>query len=199
MICALTGKVVDIFGTFVALDVGGVAYEVIASSACVSRLSLEMTATVVVYTEVKEDAIRLYGFADKLEKQAFLLLTKVKGIGPKTASDIISKADKRELLKHIAASDLAGLQSLGIGRKTAERILVELRDKVGEYALEAQFERLGVERMSVNVARDAIDALAALGFSRAEAERAITAAEKSGAVLPTSNAGEMVREALRYV
>src|SRR5262245_52116349 len=101
MIGQLSGTVTQLFGQVVLLDVGGVGYEVHCSFACVQRLSVGATATIVVHTDVKEDSIRLYGFDDYLEKQVFLLLTKVTGVGAKSASEIVSHMDKLELLRAI--------------------------------------------------------------------------------------------------
>jgi len=199
MIARLVGKVVDLSGNVVVLDAAGVGYEVACTSDCVSKLVLGESAELVIYTEVREDNIRLFGFEDKLEKQTFLLLTRVKGVGARTASEIISRVNKKELLRLISAGDLTTLQSIkGIGKKTAERIVVELKDKVGDFALEGQAERMGIERINVPF-QDAIDALTALGFTQFEAEEAISQAKGALPGLAELPAGELVREALKYV
>ncbi|MBX7137261.1 MAG: Holliday junction branch migration protein RuvA [Oligoflexia bacterium] len=195
MIASLRGRVQEISGTTVTLDVQGVGYELICSLGALERLETGKDAHMVVFTDVKQDSIRLYGFSDKLEKQVFLLLTRVKGVGARSASEILSAVDKRELLRLIAAGNVLGLQAVKrIGKKTAERIVVELKDKVAEFALGNQLERMGVERVTSGAMQDAIDALEALGFSRTEAEIAV--GQVAGQHL---EAGEIVREALRYV
>lgn len=198
MIGSLRGIVVEAGSGAALIDVGGVGYTVAVSEACLNTLVPGSECSLVIHTDVREDAIRLYGFADRLEKQVFLLLLQVKGVGARSASDIVSAVDKRELLRLIAAGDLHKLQSVKrIGKKTAERIVVELRDKVGEYALEGQSERMGVERLPSGALQDAIGALESLGFSRSEAEHAVKQVQRAD--MPGMDASQIVKEALRYV
>jgi holliday junction DNA helicase RuvA len=198
VISRLKGIIEHVAGNIVTLDVHGVGYEVYASAGCLARCVKGEEAAVVIYTDVKEDLIRLYGFDDHLEKQVFLLLTRVKGVGAKSASDIISKVEKVDLLRTIAAGDTAKLQLIkGIGKKTAERIVVELKDKVGEYVIEGQVSRLSVEREVVTPFSEATEALMALGFSKKDAERAVQNVEAANR--SASDPGEIVREALRYI
>ena len=198
MISRLTGNVVHISSNIIALDVNGVGYEVFCTSRALENCELEQRSTLVIHTDVKEDLIRLYGFADELEKQVFFLLKRVKGVGSKSASDIVSKVEKVELLRTIAAGDVQKLQLIkGIGKKTSERIIVELKDKVGEYVLEGQVHRLGVEREITTPFSEATEALMALGFARKDAERAVRAVE-----IKSSNAsdpGIIVKEALQHI
>jgi len=198
MIAFLTGTVLAIRGTELTLDVHGVGYQVLCSRSAVETLALNEKAALVIYTDVTENAIRLYGFADELEKQVFLLLVhRVKGVGTRTALGIVSSVGKRELLKIIGAGDLARLQTIrGIGKKTAERIVVELREKVGEYIVEAHETGLSVERIVVAPEEDGIQALLVLGFPRPDAMRAIAAAR---AEQPNADTGELVRRALQHI
>lgn len=200
MIAILRGEVVEIQGQTVIVDVGGVGYEVLGTSACVAALELGCTAKLIVFTDVKEDCIRLFGFATQLEKHVFHLLMNVKGIGTKTSMQIVSKIDARELLRLIGLGDLHKLSSVkGIGKKTAERIIVELKDKVGEYVVDAVCPDREDGTISASAAiSEARAALRALGFSQADAERALVAAEKNlnGR---TTDSGDFVREALRHV
>src|SRR3990167_1206675 len=125
MISRLRGTVIDSTLDTLTLDVQGVGYEIYPTSSCREALAVGEEADVVIYTDVKEDSITLYGFRDRLEKQAFLLLKTVKGVGSKSAADIISRLDKIALFRAIASGDLARLQSVrGVGKKTAERIVV---------------------------------------------------------------------------
>ncbi len=202
MISLLRGEVIEIHGQTLIIDVNGVGYEVIGTSACITSLELGVSISIRIYTDVREDSISLFGFANQLEKQVFLLLMNVKGIGAKTSMQIVSKIDARELLRLIGAADLTKLSSVkGIGRKTAERIIVELKDKVGEYivgAFNAQ-DTGNLKTPQVNSAvAEARAALRALGFSQGDAERALAAAEQ---VFSTQavDSGEYVREALRHV
>ena len=197
MIALLNGTVDAVSGQTVTLDVNGVGYEIHCSRGCAEKLVPGERARIVIHTDVREDSIRLYGFEDQLEKQVFGFLTLVKGVGAKTAADIVSRVDKRELMRLIAAGDLAGLQSVkGIGRKTAERILVELKDRVAEYAADQR----GAESVRPGAAAEleAVAALQALGFPRREAERAVAAAGKELGP-EAADTGRMIKEALRFV
>ena len=198
MIASLTGIVSEIQGRTVILDVGGVGYEVRCSEGCLSTLVLGEKTKLVIYTEVREDAIVLYGFADKMEKQAFLLLLQVKGVGAKSASDIISRVDKLDLLRAIGAGNTALLQGVkGVGKKTAERIIVELKDKVSEFAME-QSPAGNVASSNNAVYDEALQALLALGFPKKNADIALKAALEG--TLPGSlDSGQIVKEALRYI
>ncbi len=199
MISMLNGRVDEISANIIVLDVAGVGYEVVCSSGCLKHARLGCELRLVTYTDVKQDSIKLYGFEDQLERRVFVLLTKVKGLGAKSASDLLSKIDKRDLLRIIGAGDIERLLRIkGIGRKTAERILVELRDKVVEHAIEMQVDLLRVDKEVVEPYMEAIEALQALGFLRREAERAVKLAE--GQFGPgKAQAAEVVKQALKFI
>ena len=199
MISALTGMVSDISGNRITLDVHGVGYELCCSRACLAKLALGAAAALIVFTDVKEDSISLYGFEDRLERQVFLLLTKVNGVGARTASEIISRMDKLELLRIIGAGDVLRLQAVkGIGKKIAERIVVELKDRVAEFAVEKGELRAGSSSGMDQPFEDAIQALVALGFSRKLAEQSVAQARGN---LPSDQAdsGRIIKEALRFI
>jgi Holliday junction DNA helicase RuvA len=200
MIGFLKGTVHSVSGDTVILDVQGVGYEVWASLASRERAVIGESASFVIHTEVQETMIRLYGFLDHLEKQVFHLLTTVKGVGAKSASEIISKVDKVELLKLIAGGDPVALQRVkGIGKKTAERIVVELKDKVGDYVLAApqSLSRQVEVRVSNDPMGEALAGLMALGFPKRSAEEALAQAKAQG-LSAGVDAGEIVKQALRF-
>ncbi|MCB0332562.1 MAG: Holliday junction branch migration protein RuvA [Bdellovibrionales bacterium] len=200
MISRLYGTIVEIAGHILTLDVHGVGYEVFCSQASLEGASCGDERTFLIHTDVKEDHIKLYGFKDKTEKEVFLLLTAVKGVGAKSASDIVSKIDRYDLLRAIGKGDVTRLQRVkGIGKKTAERIIVELKDRVVDYVHTVRPLSESVEVCSTDRPQDdALAALEALGFSRKDAEAAIAqlALEKD---LTPLDPGEIVREALQYV
>lgn len=199
MIGSLTGVIKGIELFTVLIDVNGVGYEVECTEATLRKIEMGAHVSLVVFTDVREDAIVLFGFADKHEKQVFLLLQKVKGVGARTASQIISRIDKVELLRMIGAGDLTRLQSVrGIGKKLAERIIVELKDIVADHAMGRQQKLGGMIEVQTEPFQDAISALEALGFSKRDAERAVSEVRTLGAVA-TSDSGTIVKEALRFV
>ncbi|MEN9847250.1 MAG: Holliday junction branch migration protein RuvA [Pseudomonadota bacterium] len=205
MISRLHGEVVEIDGDSIVLDVNGVGYDVACTSALLSRLSLNTRATLSVYTDVREDAIRLFGFDSVAERHIFLLLNRVSGMGPRSSLDVVSNVAIRDLLRAIGSGDVRALMSIkGVGKKKAERIVVELRDLVVNMA----GERADSLRAMVSVERsadssgpalsyDAVSALEVLGFAKRDAESAVSQALKGrGSV---ADVGELIREALRYV
>ncbi len=158
----LAGRTPDGF----VLDVNGVGYLLAATPGAVRAAESGGEAVVETYLHVREDALQLYGFADAAERQLFLHLLTVAGIGPKVALAIVSGSPAGELRRAIALQDTARFQAIpGIGKKTAERIVLELKEKLG--AVELLPER-GAPTDAV-----ARDALVELGYSVLEAERAL--------------------------
>lgn len=206
MIGRLIGEVVEIRGRALLLDVQGVGFEIECSRACIERLRLGERVTVITYTEVREDAIRLHGFGDLLERQVFLLLLKVKGVGVKSASELLSQIDKCDLLRLIGVGDVKSLSGVkGLGKKSAERIVVELKDRVAEFAL-IEREVVAPERRpqssrGASVEGEAFAALCALGFSSEQARSALVRLKADSPIHAGTfkDAGSMVSAALRYV
>ena len=166
------------------IDVGGVGYLVSATPSVLRRADGTSEVTVETYLHVREDAMQLYGFADAAERALFVQLLSVSGIGPKVALAVVSSASPEELQRAIALSDSARFQAIpGIGKKTAERIVLELEGAIAEAVPSA-----GTEGKRELVARDA---LVELGYSLVEAEQALAAID------PELPAEERVREALR--
>ena len=166
MIGQLTGKIVRHEGRFVILEVGGVGYKVFVSTETFSQLKNQTeTITLMTHLVVREDALDLYGFIDQTELDFFELLIGISGVGPKSALSILSLAPPETLRKAISSGNTQYLtQVSGIGRKIAEKIVLELRDKIG--ALEGEDNNLEQEA-------EAIMAMEALGYSTREAREAL--------------------------
>jgi len=205
MISRLHGEVVEVEGDCVVIDVQGVGYEVVCTSALLSRLTVGDRATLSVYTDVREDAIRLFGFDSVAERHVFLLLNRVSGIGPRSSLDVVSNVAIRDLLRAIGSGDVKSLMSIkGVGKKKAERIVVELKDLVANMAGEradslrsaVTVERGPIERAN-GVSVDAVSALEVLGFGKKDAESAVGQAIASKGAFEA--VGDLVREALRFV
>lgn len=195
MISFLEGLVVEKDPTRVVLNVGGVGYEVFIPLSSYDRLPAPgAPCRLLTYLHVREDAHTLYGFMSAEERRLFLLLLGVSGIGPKLAVTVLSGLSIREIIAAIARRDIKRLSSIsGIGKKTAERIVVELADKIG--AGEAMEAVAGGEEPVGDVRlRDAILALIALDYKQAEAQKMVRAAI---AALPAeATVEEIVRRAL---
>lgn len=205
MISRLQGEVVEIDGDSIVLDVNGVGYEVACTTALLSRLNLGTRTVFSVYTDVREDAIRLFGFDSVAERHIFLLLNRVSGMGPRSSLDVVSNVAIRDLLRAIGSGDVRALMSIkGVGKKKAERIVVELKDLVAAMAGERADSLRGmvsIERTAstspAGVSSDAVSALEVLGFARRDAESAVAQALKGQEA--TGEVGDLIREALRYV
>lgn len=205
MICRLRGTCVEIEGDGIVIDVQGVGYGITCTSTLLQSVELNSEHTICVYTDVREDSIRLFGFHSLAERQMFLLLNKVSGMGPRSSLDVLSNVSIRELLRAIGAGDVQSLMRIkGVGRKKAERIVVELKDLVGSMADErASALRVVVDSSGPGVSptkpisSDAVAALEVLGFARRDAEIAVSKATDAGWV--QGDVGDLVREALRFV
>ncbi len=184
MIAHLRGRILEKSPNQTVVECGGVGYEVTISVATFSALPQEgAEAALHVYTHVREDQIALFGFGDRQEKRLFERLLTISGIGPKLAITVLSGISSERLVGAIRAQDHATLTKIpGIGKKTAERVVLELKDKLDDLAA-AIPEAGGGGRRYGPVGDDALSALVNLGYPRAVAQRAIdTAVEKdSGA------------------
>jgi len=188
MIAKLTGTVSDIGNRFVVLDVGGVGYKVSVTDDTLHRIKIGEKASLLTYLAVREDALDLYGFASKKERGFFELLIGISGIGPKSALNILSLVSADALATSIQSGSVAHLVKVsGIGKKTAEKIVLELRDKLGGISDESGAFSAG---MSSDI--DAILALQALGYEVDEAREALKKVGKD-----TLDIGEKVKAALK--
>jgi Holliday junction DNA helicase RuvA len=186
MIARLRGRSVANTPEGLVLDVGGVGYLVAATPTAVRKASGAEEVSLHTYLHVREDALQLYGFAEAAERELFLHLLSVNGIGPKVALAIVSGSPAAELKRAIVLEDSARFQAIpGIGKKTAERIVLELKEKLGTVADVPEHSAGAGPHL---VARDA---LVELGYSVAEAEQALARVD------PDLPAEERVRLALR--
>jgi holliday junction DNA helicase RuvA len=181
MIARLRGKPVASTPDGLVLDVGGVGYLVAATPSAVRKAGAAEEVTVETYLHVRDDVLQLYGFADREERELFVQLLTVNGVGPKVALAIVSGSPAAELRRAIVREDTARFQAIpGIGKKTAERIVLELKEKLGTAEPAAPTGDL--------VARDA---LVELGWTLVDADRALADVDDT---LPVE---EQVRLALR--
>ncbi|HLF83016.1 MAG TPA: Holliday junction branch migration protein RuvA [Blastocatellia bacterium] len=180
MIARLTGRLVQKQPNSVIIDVGGVGYDVTIPVSTFYELGEPgADVSLKIHTHVREDALQLFGFWTSREKELFLKLTSVSGVGPKLAITMLSGMPAGELINAITTDDHARLTSIpGVGRKTAERVVVELRDKLAVISLEArEAERVASRDLpegEAAVRDDTIAALMALGYPKAIAERAVS-------------------------
>ncbi len=181
MIGYLKGNLVFAEDNVVILSVNDVGYEITCSAAAFREIVNNRGGEVYVYTAVKEDGISLYGFISQEEKKIFLKLISVSGVGPKMGITVLSYMGASDLTLKIATGDVKGLSTVkGLGKKTAERIVLELRDKIGAEALGDGGSDAGLTDNGEET-DDAILALMSLGFSRSESVQAVRKAKAAGA------------------
>jgi Holliday junction DNA helicase RuvA len=187
MISRLRGEVVARSPNGVVLDVGGVGYLVNPTAGASRKAELGCEIVLETYLNVREDALQLFGFVDAAERELFELLLSVQGVGPKVALAIVSGSSPDELRRAITLEDTGRFQAIpGIGKKTAQRVVLELKEKLGSAAESSEPTALAPKPHLV-----ARDALVELGYSIAEAEEALAGTD------PDAPPEERVRAALK--
>jgi len=202
MIAYLTGTLLVKHATSVIVDVGGIGYEVtIPLSTFYELEEVGSNVQLRIYTHVREDALQLYGFKSTRERELFTRLISVSGIGPKLGITLLSGMSADEMIAAIRNNNLARLTLIpGVGRKTAERLVVELRDKIVSLAAVAVEDEGGVPAQPSEIMiedavhSDALSALINLGYQRSSAEKAITAALNEGGEITVES---ILRRSLR--
>lgn len=170
MIGYIRGKVTALFKDACFLEAGGIGYRIFISDKMRQRLSNGQEAKLLTYMAVREDAILLYGFLGQEEYDLFLMLLSVSKIGPKVAMGILSSMDPAQFVGAVKAQNVSRLTKLpGIGKKTAERLLVELKDKVGAFASEDMEGAVEAEAPKDDgITGEAVKALMSLGYEMEE-------------------------------
>lgn len=187
MIAYLQGKLLEKQATSVIVETNGVGYEVTIPLSTFYELGEEGSdVSLRIYTHVREDTLQLFGFKTARERELYLKLISVQGIGAKSGISMLSGMSADEIVTAIRTDNLARLTSIpGVGRKTAERLVIELRDKLNEFTSQATQEKLaaGVKQSELPadaVFDDALSALVNLGYQRNAAEKALKQAVKDG-------------------
>ena len=169
MIGHLKGKIISSKPTQVLLDVNGVGYLVNISINTFEKLSGKDSASLHIHTNVKEDSITLYGFSSEGEKEMFQLLISISGVGPKSALSLLSGITTDELKNSIIEGNLARIIAVpGIGRKTAERLILELKNKVGDIKVG------GISASPPSIQKEAVAALTTLGYNLSTSEKTVS-------------------------
>jgi len=189
MIGYLTGKMISAKPTQILLDVNRVGYEIKISINTFERISGKETVSLHIYTNVKEDSITLFGFYSEAEKEMFELLISISGVGPKSALSLLSGISTDELKQAIINSNVERIIAVpGIGRKTAERLILELKNKVRDIKEE------GMAPSKPSLQKEAVAALTTLGYNLAGSEKAVN---KILSDLPDSSLEELIKRSLK--
>ncbi|MTK53538.1 Holliday junction branch migration protein RuvA [Paludibacter sp.] len=194
MIDYIKGKIAELTPTSATIETGGIGYLVHISLTTYSALENKESAQIYVYEAIREDAHLLFGFFTKEEREMFLLLISVSGIGANTARMILSSLSISELQQHIAQDNVTAIKSIkGIGLKTAQRVIIDLKDKIGRVNGEAKIA--GTESYS-SVKQEAAQALMMLGFQQAAISKAL---EKIFAGSPSLTIEQAIKQALKLL
>lgn len=196
MIEYIKGDIVELTPARMIMECGGVGYELNISLNTYSAFGSKSTGKIYVYEVIREDAHLLFGFAEKIERELFLLLTSVSGVGPNTARMILSSLPPTELIQVISSKNETALTAVkGIGLKTAQRILVDLKNKVKP--IEGVIGNLSSTEMpSGAVGEEAVAALVMLGFQKSASQKAVTTILKGS---PTLAVEQVIKTALRML
>lgn len=188
MISYLKGKILNRGANFIILRVGDVGYKIFVNAGMLADFNVGAEAEIYTHQHVREDALDLYGFKSMEELEMFEMLLSISGIGPKSALGVLSVGSVEDIKESISSGDPHLLTKVsGIGRKTAERVVLELREKVGQIADGRRQTANGR-----NFSGDEIDALMALGYSMQQAREALRSVDKN-----VKDSGERIREALK--
>lgn len=198
MIATLTGILKAKTPTEILVDVNGIGYSLIIPFSTFEKLG-EIDTRIMLFTHlhVREDAMLLYGFATEEERSFFRLLISVNGIGPRIAQGILSGISVSDLRQHITKENISALTAIpGVGRKTAERLVIELRDKLGKLAARTQDSAPRTDGEE-ELRQEALLALTSLGYNRPIAEKALRQVlnEAKGEKLSLQS---LIKKALRY-
>jgi len=197
MIALLTGQLAQRSPEQVILDVGGVGYRLQIPLSTFYALPESGQVQLRVHTHVKEDAIQLFGFLSEAEKNLFALLISVSGVGPRLAINILSHIPTDELAQALCQGDVPRLVAIpGIGRKSAERLVLELQDKAAAYAVAGTVEKSGRQStVDEDSHQDALSALINLGYKEALARKAL----KGLKIAPGAALEEILKAALKIL
>lgn len=198
MIAMLTGKIAFKSPDHLILDVGGVGYRVMIPFSTYYELPEDGVVTLHIHTSVREDAIHLYGFRTRTEKNFFQLLISVSGIGPKLSKDILSNIQPSHLAAALQQGDIHKLSAIpGIGKKTAERLVLELRDKAAKLDIGTvpAAEVVGRLLPSASIMDDVTSALTNLGYKEPQVRKALAGIDASG----DSSVEGLLKQALKIL
>lgn len=190
MIGYLSGKIISAKPTSILLDVNGVGYAVNITISTFEKISEKDSVSLFIHTNVKEDSITLFGFFTEPEKEMFELLISVNGVGPKTAQSLLSGISAGDLRAAIMSSDISRIVAApGIGRKTAERLVLELKSKVDKIPHD------GTTSRALGIQTEAAAALTTLGYNSKAAEKAVS---DILSMSPDISLEDLIRKALSF-
>jgi Holliday junction DNA helicase RuvA len=196
MIAQLHGRLLEKFPTRILLEVGGIGYEVHVPLSTFEKLGeVGEIATIFTHLHVREDVLQLFGFVTTAEKKLFQHLLSVTGVGPKVAQGILSGCSVETFCRYIVQNEISALTAIpGVGKKTAERLVVELRDRLSRWVPDESVAAPKAKAAALQ--EEGILALVSLGYARQSAQRAVEKVTHESGELPLE---ELIKRALRYI
>jgi len=199
MIDYIKGEITELNPTYVVVETAGVGYFINIALPTYSALNGKKTCKLFVYEAIREDAYNLFGFLNQVERELFLLLISVSGIGPNTGRMIMSSYEAVEIQQMIATGNAIALNSIkGIGPKTAQRIIIDLKDKIIKLNIDSDLD-LSTQpphHLSVETRQEAVSALVMLGFSTNIAQKAVDSVLKAQ---PDIHVEQLIKLALKNI
>jgi Holliday junction DNA helicase RuvA len=196
MIAKISGFLLEKSPTRVLIEVSGIGYEIHIPLSTFDKVgAIGEKTSLFIHLHVREDALQLFGFATATEKQLFQHLLSVTGIGPKVAQSILSGCSVETFCRYIAQNEIAALTTIpGIGKKTAERLVLELRDRLMRWLPDEA--AVAAKSKTSAIQEETIMALVSLGYNRTAAEKAVEQVTREAGELPVE---ELIKRALRYI
>lgn len=197
MIEYIKGEIIELTPARMILECSGIGYEINISLNTYSAFNGKTTGKLYIYEVIREDAYLLFGFAEKIERELFLLLISVSGVGPNSARTILSSLSPTELIQAISSKNEAALVAVkGIGQKTAQRVMVDLKNKVSTVGSDICGEPMTSPINQDTVAEEAVAALVMLGFQKIASQKTVTSILKAS---PTLTVEQVIKTALRML
>lgn len=197
MIEYIKGEIIELTPARMILECSGIGYEINISLNTYSAFNGKTTGKLYIYEVIREDAYLLFGFAEKIERELFLLLISVSGVGPNSARTILSSLSPTELIQAISSKNEAALVAVkGIGQKTAQRVMVDLKNKVSTVGNDICGEPMASPINQDTVAEEAVAALVMLGFQKIASQKTVTSILKAS---PTLTVEQVIKTALRML
>jgi len=197
MIDQINGEIISINENYIVIAVGSLGIKVNISTALSSKLVKKDLITLVTYLNVREDALDLYGFKNEHERNLFLMLISISGIGPKLAISILSGVEFEDLKSNIVSGDIKSLTSIpGVGSKTAKRIIIELKDKLSKtFTTELGFD----DDLDSKISKDVISALIGLGYNENIAKQATKKIKHIASDSSSNSIESLIKAALKIL
>lgn len=197
MIEYIKGEIIELTPARMILECSGIGYEINISLNTYSAFNGKTTGKLYIYEVIREDAYLLFGFAEKIERELFLLLISVSGVGPNSARTILSSLSPTELIQAISSKNEAALVAVkGIGQKTAQRVMVDLKNKVSTVGNDICGEPMASPINQDTVEEEAVAALVMLGFQKIASQKTVTSILKAS---PTLTVEQVIKTALRML